>query len=157
MQTKFDQSIVYYLDVKDPHIRAAVLSYLGSRLGFLSANHGKPRTEIPKRYVNSRDGIVASGYDGANYLDLNNFSTEEGPWCFHNCFRIYARQYKVLDFFKDFELVKEIVDWLLIPFDSPIKIENHIVAFKPDGVQVGCTFVSKETILKIAERLKNSV
>ncbi len=39
-------------------------------------------------------------------------------------------------------------------FETPIKVGDYTVEFKPDGVQVGCTFVDKKTILDIAAKLK---
>lgn len=38
--------------------------------------------------------------------------------------------------------------------EEPIVIAHNPVEFKADGIQVGCTFVSKETIEEIAKRLQ---
>jgi hypothetical protein len=36
-----------------------------------------------------------------------------------------------------------------------IRVGDYKVVFKDNGIQVGCTFVDKETILKIAEKFKD--
>lgn len=40
------------------------------------------------------------------------------------------------------------------PGPPPITIGEHKVEFRNNGVQVGCTFVDRDTILKIADRIK---
>lgn len=37
---------------------------------------------------------------------------------------------------------------------DPLEINGNVVEFRGGGVQVGCTFVDKETVLKIADKLE---
>jgi hypothetical protein len=47
------------------------------------------------------------------------------------------------------------IDWRTWSPEPAVRVGNHDVEFKDNGVQVGCTFVPKETVLEIAKRLQS--